>query len=433
MMLAAVCLAVVSYGADTRVSWSNAGGDREFTNVDNWNTVTNGAVHKLPGYAPDTGNSAALIQSSGPVNLNSNFTPANDFDGVIVRSSQTLNINADLNVANVPLYVGQLVGHTDVINHSNGTVTASALTVMTDAGTYNMDGGTLNVSGITATSGTVNQAAGTIDLSGGIGATDAQFNKTGGLLDVSAAATLTGGAYHQSGGTSDIPQLNLTDATYSLSGGLLLPASNETYTVDGTGVLTIAGGVLTNANKMHFSGAGTIVQTGGLLTINQGKNPAQGVSVINADMEISGGTNIIHGQIYVGQGSPVEITVVGSSPVISWDGLNEAPASHYGTFKFVLDEDGVSPVNVVTWMSLGGGGAVRVDGTDFYAFTDGPTNITLLNSANYASLCSDVAHTNFHPAASLKFLHYTGGGADPGGNIVLEYTPPPIGTALIAK
>ena len=336
--------------AEKRVSWNNAGGDNEFTNSNNWSRL-DGLGAALPGYAPDTNeNSNAIIQSAGPCNLNSPFTPAHFFDILVVRNSQTLNINADLNITNIPISVGHDTS-ADTVNHSNGTVTASSLSI------------------------------------------------------------------------------NTADSIYNLMGGALALASNTTLSVNQTGTLSIAGGTLTNANQMSFSGDGKVLQTGGLVTINEGRSPAQGVTVINSDMEIHGGTNIIHGQIFVGQNIPVEVKVVGSDAVISWSGLNEGPATHYGHFTFTLDENGVSPINVVTWMSLSNA-TIVVDGAGFPVRTGGPTNIVLFDSAGYAGTpATNTTYLNFDPAATVEFVH----DQSVTHAMYLSYAPPPAGTMLVVR
>ncbi len=345
----ALCLPLPAR-AEKRVIWNNGGGDSEFTNSNNWSRQDGGGA-ALPGYAPDTNeNSNAIIQHNGPANLNSPFTPAYDFDVLVVRNSQTLNINADLNITNIPISVGHAPS-ADTVNHSNGTVTASALSI------------------------------------------------------------------------------NTQDSIYNLLGGSLVLGSNTALTVSQTGTMSIAGGTLTNANQMSFSGDGRVVQTGGLVTINEGRNPAQGVTIINSDMEIHGGTNIVHGQIWVGQNTPAEIRVVGSDAVISWSGLNEGPATHYGHFTFMLDENGVSPINVVTWMSLSNA-TIVVDGAGFPVRTAGPTNIVLFNSIGYAgAIATNTTYRNFDPGAIVEFVHDQTVTHD----LQLSYTPPPSGTVLVLR
>lgn len=141
------------FAADTRVSWGNSGGN-EFTNPLSWNAFADpGASSELPGYALDSGNSVAIIQSGNAANLNSDFTPANNFDGVLVRSTRTLNINALLNIPGTRLGLENTnVGSTAVNQSAAGSVIANRININNSGGatafnTYNMNGGSITLSG----------------------------------------------------------------------------------------------------------------------------------------------------------------------------------------------------------------------------------------------------------------------------------------------
>ncbi|MBT3194817.1 MAG: hypothetical protein HN341_19900 [Verrucomicrobia bacterium] len=288
LVVVAACLPLVADGADIRVIWANAGGDREFTNVDNWHTQTNASVHQLPGYAADTGNgdiSNAIIQGSGPASLNSPFTPAYDFDVLIVRGSQTLNINADLNITNVPISVGNS-GSTDTVNHSNGVVTASALSIYTTNCTYNMSSGTLALVTGNIDSGLMNQSGGDVTVSNLYVGSDAVSNS----------------------------------AQYNLSGGTLTATS---VTVRASGELRLTGGSLVKTPLIH-NGDNLHIDPGGLL-------------------EISGGVHDLYGRIY----NYGTVRVIGNAATID---LHQLPSGS-GTYAFVLDADGVSTLDYDSWVA----------------------------------------------------------------------------------
>lgn len=130
---------------DVRVVFDNTSGDNEFTNRFNWFAFSGADRDQLPGFSAVGAPSNAIIQGAGPVNLNSAFTPANAFSILIIRNGQVMNAAADLNIAGIPMLVGQ-AGGSGTLNQSAGTVSASNVTV-DSGGLYNLTGGAINFSG----------------------------------------------------------------------------------------------------------------------------------------------------------------------------------------------------------------------------------------------------------------------------------------------
>jgi len=181
--------------------------------------------------------------------------------------------------------------------------------------------------------------------------------------------------------------------TLSLSGPLRVDANGTVNLNDGAvasdattlsldGTMAINGGTfsrVTTGTGYTVSGGGTLQVQSGLLAFTGGA-PTD-VTKLNTDMEISGGSVDLDGQIYVGNGVATEFKVVGDDATINIERLNGA-GSTMGSFTFELDETGVSPVNVSAWMSMVNI-AVAVDGS---AYTNGAATMPLLDSTNLSAL-----------------------------------------------
>jgi len=193
-------------------------------------------------------------------------------------------------------------------------------------------------------------------------------------------------------------------------------------------LLDIRDGVVSNVSLSTIEGDGRIVQTGGVLSIRQGETTAN-AWVFNTDIEISGGELICGDRTYVGAlGVPTEFKVVGRGATISiYLLLQRSYAGNSGTFRFVLDEGGVSPINIGQYMHLEDA-AIRVDGANFDPFTGSQTNIVLFESNNLQTHSTDMVYSNFHASATLEFVHN-----DDTDDLYLSYTPPPTGTVISVK
>ena len=242
------------------------------------------------------------------------------------------------------------------------------------------------------------------------------------------------------GGTLKLTATNTYSSWPTLNGGTLelgaegwleMPA-DEVATINTDATLCINGGTLTNAGQMTFSGDGTVKVQSGLLTLNGGYTQNSGNPSLNSDMEISGGSIDMGGQVRVGDGVPADFTVTGRNASIWLYVLNQrAWTGDQGTFRFVLDEGGVSPVNIHSYMHLEEA-TVRVDGANFYAFTETPTNIVLFDSNSIQTEATNVvnalAYSNFHSSATLEFVY-----DHDAEDLYLSYTPPPVGTVIVVK
>jgi hypothetical protein len=255
LMVVMALLPLVANGAFIRSIWHNGGGDHEFTNPANWG----GEAPGLPGNTEDTNDvSNAIIQSAGPANLNSPFTPAYDFDVLIVRNSQTLNINADLNITNVPISIGNS-GSSDTVNHSNGTVTASALSLYTTNCVYNLSSGRVDIVTGNIDSGTMNQAGGDVTVSNlyiasGAVSNSAQYALSGGTLTATSITVRASGELHLTGGS-----LVTTPLAHN----------GDSLHIDPGGLLEISGGVHDIRGRIYNYGTVRIIGDGAMISLYQ--------------------------------------------------------------------------------------------------------------------------------------------------------------------
>jgi hypothetical protein len=298
-----VCMPSTARGAFIRSIWHNGGGDHEFTNPANWG----GEAPGLPGNTEDPGGdvSNAIIQSDGPANLNSPFTPAYDFDVLIVRGSQTLNINADLNITNVPISIGNS-GSADTVNHSNGTVTASALSIYTTNCVYNMSSGTLALVTGNINSGTMNQSGGSVVVSNlyvesGTVSNSAQYTLSGGTLTATSMVLRASGTVRVTGGS-----LNKTPLIHN----------GDNLHIDSGGLLEISGGVHDLRGRIYNYGTVRIVGNAATIAAHQlpGVNgtyefvlDADGVSTLDYDSWVATAniTINIDGSNYIGSNANI--------------------------------------------------------------------------------------------------------------------------------
>jgi dienelactone hydrolase len=165
-----------------------------------------------------------------------------------------------------------------------------------------------------------------------------------------------------------------------LNDGRISTTANQAA-VDGT--LVIDGGSFsfsTAGQGYTVSGGGTVKVQGGTFALTGGA--ATDVSKLNTDLEVSGGIVDLDGQIYVGNNVATEFKVIGSDAVIDVERLNQGPGGNSGTFTFVFDETGVSPIQVSAWMSLNNL-AIDVDGS---AYRGNAASMPLLDAVNLAQL-----------------------------------------------
>jgi T5SS/PEP-CTERM-associated repeat protein len=187
---------------------------------------------------------------------------------VAVSAVGSFNLAAGSNSAGF-IYVGDNSGAVGTFNQSGGTDTASGLYVGSwggSSGTYTLSGGTLFAATVTlgwfGGNGTFAQSGGTanvgvLDIStgganGGIG----NYNLSGGTLNVTASASVglnQIGRFTQTGGTHLASTLFVGDA----------PTGNGTYTLSGTGLLTVS-----NSAYIGNFGTGNFAQIAGTFNVN---------------------------------------------------------------------------------------------------------------------------------------------------------------------
>ncbi|MDF7806348.1 dienelactone hydrolase family protein [Pontiellaceae bacterium B12219] len=161
--------------------------------------------------------------------------------------------------------------------------------------------------------------------------------------------------------------LSVLDGELDFNGG--------SFVVDGS---VIIDGGTANVETLALSGTGSLLVKSGALNFNSGST--LDISLL----EISGGSvDFGSGSAYVGDNGSTELRVVGDTASISMNILNLQPwTSTDPTLRFVLNETGVSTIQVSSFMNLPQA-AIIVDGS---AYTGGAGNFVLIDSANLATL-----------------------------------------------
>ena len=160
----------------------------------------------------------------------------------------------------------------------------------------------------------------------------------------------------------------------------VLGADGPTLVVNGD--LVIDGGDLLR----DMSGVTRTISGGGLIEVKSGSMAFTGgvptnILIVNTDMRITGGTVALSGQIYVGDNTPTVFEIIGDDATVSMVRLN-TKGGESGIYRFVLDETGVSKINVPGWMHLVNA-TIEVDGSQY---TGGPATFTLIDSTNLVDL-----------------------------------------------
>ncbi|MDB4732318.1 acetylxylan esterase, partial [bacterium] len=173
-----------------------------------------------------------------------------------------------------------------------------------------------------------------------------------------------------------------------ISGNGVLQLNSGTVTTNGQpttidGLVTIAGGSLardmTGVNHT-IAGPGLIRMTSGSFAYTGGA-PFD-VLTLNTDLEISGGVLDFDSQVYFGQNVAREFAVVGDAASINIARFNQGPGGNSGTFRFALDDTGVSTIQVDAWMNLSNA-QIQVDGSSYIG---GPAEILLFDAINFVTV-----------------------------------------------
>ncbi|MDF7826657.1 acetylxylan esterase [Pontiellaceae bacterium B12227] len=176
-------------------------------------------------------------------------------------------------------------------------------------------------------------------------------------------------------------QLTLGDNLSVEADGALL-VNDGTVNLNSTGfaidgVVTIDGGTV-DVETLGLTGSGTLRLKSGALSFGGG-------SRMDLDLlEISGGTaDFGSGHTRIAMSGSAEFRVVGTGASISMTVLNLQPhTADDPTLRFVLDETGVSIINVSSFMNLPQA-TIIADGT---AYSGGATNLVLIDSGNLSTL-----------------------------------------------
>jgi hypothetical protein len=308
----------------------------------------------------------------------------------IGSGTYALSNTATLTVGSA-LYVGYGGGGT--MNQSGGslTVTNGAELVIAyfpnSSGTYNLSGGTLNTPGLRI--GDDSMANGSFVHSGGTATISAD-------LELATFSTSSAGAYTMTGGRlvvgRNIMLGEAGSAEFMQSGGTVLltgggtnglliglapvsgtnPASIGSYTLSGTGVLSVTGRV-----SVGFAGNGTFLQTGGQNLINGGLvlASATGTNTSAADYTLQGGTLQVTGTIQLNAGG----TFTQSGGTLSFTTFNmdggtiNGTLTNGGTFNYTAGTFSGRLVNAV--------GSVVNFNSDFTA-ANGMSNATVITTGS---------------------------------------------------
>jgi enediyne biosynthesis protein E4 len=153
---------------------------------------------------------------------------------------------------------------------------------------------------------------------------------------------------------------------------------------DGLGGIFVTHG-LSLFDNFHLdavpSSADRIWSGSGSFDVQSGMVDAAGGSVSHltfnsALMDVSGGS-VSLGQVSVGTDTPTEFRVTGDAAAIEMVSLNQGlGVAESGTFRFVFDPNGISPIYLSSWMDLAAA-QLTVDGS---AYTGGPARFMLFDS-----------------------------------------------------
>jgi dienelactone hydrolase len=176
------------------------------------------------------------------------------------------------------------------------------------------------------------------------------------------------------------PSVISENGALQLNAGTVITSGQPT-TIDG--LVTIAGGTMARdmAGVNHtISGDGLIRITSGSFDYTGGA-PAD-VLTLNTDVEISGGSLDLDGQVYFGRNVARELTVIGDAASINIERFNQGPAGgNSGTIRFVLNETGVSTIQINALMNLSSA-QIQVDGSSYLG---GPTEMLLFDALNFVT------------------------------------------------
>ena len=186
--------------------------------------------------------------------------------------------------------------------------------------------------------------------------------------------------------------LNLpTDASINLSNGTLSIEASAHLNLPTGSTLTIRGGHITkdfaadanSANLGMGGNNGVINLESGSIQLTGGGVPTIATS-LTADLNVSGGDVDIDVQVFVFS----DLTMIGDVASVDIRFLNPLPGS---SLNFVLNETGVSPINVIAWASVGST-SITVEGS---AYQRGAGTIPLITSTNLLNTSSSITLSGF--------------------------------------
>jgi hypothetical protein len=275
----------------------------------------------------------------------------NDIDTVVINGGATVALDTSDTATIVRVSNGLTDGTLKIDQNNTLTVlTDFQLGTSTGSGVVTQSAGTvtarhlqINQSGTSAASryylsGGQITSTGTVTV-----ATNAQLNISGGKMISSALTANSGGTVNLTGGVLDMAGTLTANGTVTINGGTL---SNN---IAGAGA---AGRIIAGTDSVKML-SGSYALTGGAAT--------DAVNINVALFEISGGDVDLMGQVRVGPGA--ELKVVGDAATINVLRLNNQ-GTYTGTFRFVLDETGVSTINSAGFINLSTA-TIIVDGTEY--------------------------------------------------------------------
>ena len=258
----------------------------------------------------------------------------------------------------------------------------------------------------------INDATLTVDVNGEANMLRLGKSTNTGHLDVQHDVTLIdtitgflvgyggfgGSTVTQSAGTVTSPKLAVTSAAgnpsrYDLSGGVLTVSD---LAIDQYSTLNLSGGSLSaefDGANWEVSGDGTLDCSAGTISLVS-TQVADKIYIENSLFSVSGGSLNLDAQVWIGRIVPSEFRVVGNDATISMEYLQQrTTTAPNGTFRFVFDEDGISPITVTGWANLEAASIV-VDGSNFIG-TAGTFTLFDMATLNTIADTNNISVTGF--------------------------------------
>lgn len=305
-----------------------------------WNTASNWTPG-IPAGAHNAG-----IQNGNTVQVSAN--PADTIDQLLVNGGSVLNLSAQLNVA------GPTGNHGVYIGASSGAGTLN----INNGGTLSLNGGNLGVG--RGQTGNINIAAGGTLLASNVadfhigwdGGGTGTITQTGGVFTKSGGGDLRIGAFGGSG-------------SFDISGGI---ANTENLRISfagsGTGTINQTGGTVNNTGELALgwasTGNATYNLSAGSLVSSQRIRFGIGSGVRDNIFNQTGGSvTVTDGRVDIGEEAGPNNTYDISGGTLTVNGDGRMLVGAFGTSSGTLNVSGNSSINLSNGIVLGDGGSAQ--------------------------------------------------------------------------